>query len=141
MLTLPKLFWIIYGIILFFTLITGVINWIRQRYSALSAITIIFSLLVPIVSFVYTVGRAPGQNEFVYLFSQLQAKDPWALFIFLGYIYLLVWWFFFVRSFNVDRLWHRLHHLFGMIRDWFRSIRSQKDMQKDAKGDKEREKQ
>lgn len=135
MLTLPKWFWIIYYIILFSTLISGVINWVRQRYSVLSAITIILSLLVPMVSFVYTVGRTEGLNEFQYLFAQLGSRDPWALFIVLGYLYLLVWWYFFISSLRSIQLSPRLNKVLEPIEAWFRQTLARKKKERDGNRD------
>jgi hypothetical protein len=74
------------------------------------------------VAFVYTVGRPEGLNEFKYLFIQLSAKDPWALFVFLGYLYLVIWWYFFINSFTSNQLPYRLNKLLEKIMDWFKQI-------------------
>lgn len=135
MLTLPMWFWIIYYIILFLTLISGIMNWIRQRYSALSAITIIFSLLVPIMGLVYTVGRTEGLNEFGYLFAQLKARDPWAFFIILGYLYLLVWWYFFVNSFTSVPLYRRVNSLWRLMKGRLHHVFARKAKEYEGKGE------
>lgn len=116
--TLPGWFWIIYYIFLCLSLISGMINWVRQRLSALSALTIILSLLVPTVSFVYTVGRTMGLNEFEYIFAQMKTRDIWAIFLTAGYLYLLVWWYFFVSSFIQDGAGHRLGKLLHSLKIW-----------------------
>lgn len=135
MLTLPIWVWIIYYIIVFLTLMSGVMNWVRQRYSALAAITIIFSLLVPTVSFVYTVGRTEGLNEFGYLFAQLKARNPWSLFIVLGYLYLVVWWYFFVNSFTSIPLYRRLNTLWRQMKDRLHHVFARKAKEHEGKGE------
>ncbi|WP_249870603.1 hypothetical protein [Oceanobacillus saliphilus] len=94
--TLPNWFWIAYYIFIFLTLISGIIYWVRQLYSALAAITIILSLLIPLVGFIYFIGRPEGLNEYEYVMSQFQNRDLWSLFIILTHFYFIVWWFLFL---------------------------------------------
>lgn len=126
--TLPGWFWIIYYMLLCLSLISGTVNWVRQRLSALSALTIILSLLVPIVSFVYTVGRTEGLNEFEFIFAQMKVGDLWAIFLIVGYVYLLVWWYLFVSSFIQDGAGHRLGKLLHSFKDWLKRILPNKEM-------------
>lgn len=95
--TLPTWFWFCYNLILLATLVGGIINWVRQVYSPMAAITIILSLLVPLVGFVYGVGRGEGLNEIQYVMTQLKERDIWALFIITAHIYFAVWWFLFLN--------------------------------------------
>ncbi|MBP2076751.1 hypothetical protein [Oceanobacillus polygoni] len=94
--TLPNWFWICYYIFLFLTLFSGVINWVRQVYSPLAAMTIIFALLTPLVGFVYSIGRPEGLNEFQYVMEQFETRDMWSVYIILVHIYFVIWWFLFL---------------------------------------------
>lgn len=94
--TLPNWFWICYYIFLLLTLVSGVINWVRQVYSPLAAMTIIFALLTPLVGFVYSIGRPEGLNEFQYVMEQFETRDMWSVYIILVHIYFVIWWFLFL---------------------------------------------
>ena len=96
--TLPTWFWVCYYIFLILTLISGVINWVRQVYSPLAAITIIFSLLAPLVGFVYSIGRSEGLNEIQYVLEQFKTRDTLSVFIILVHVYFVVWWFLFLDT-------------------------------------------
>lgn len=87
------------------------------------------------VSFVYTVGRTEGLNEFQYLFAQLGSKDPWALFIVLGYLYLLVWWYFFISSLRSIQLSPRLNKVLEPIEAWYRQTLARKKKERDGNRD------
>ncbi|MEC5423786.1 hypothetical protein QGM71_09810 [Virgibacillus sp. C22-A2] len=90
--TLSTSFWIFYYIFLFLTLAISTFCYIRQLLSTISVIALILSLATPLISFVFSVQRTEGVNEYHYLVSQIQEKDAWAIFISLGYTYLIVWW-------------------------------------------------
>ncbi|WP_339228928.1 hypothetical protein NSQ77_03940 [Oceanobacillus sp. FSL K6-2867] len=94
--TLPAWFWVCYYIFLILTLISGIINWVRQVYSPLAAMTIIFSLLTPLVGFVYSIGRTEGINELQYVLEQFKTRDMLSVFIILVHVYFGVWWFLFL---------------------------------------------
>lgn len=96
--TLPTWIWIIYYIILFLTLISGIINWVRRIYSPLAAITIILSLLIPLVGFLYSIGRPEGVNELEYVITQFQNRNLWSVFIIFVHIYFIGWGFMFLNG-------------------------------------------
>lgn len=137
--TLPGWFWIIFYIFLCLSLISGTINWVRQRLSALSALTIILSLLVPIVSFVYSVGRTEGLNEFEYIFAQMKTGDLWAVFLIVGYVYLLVWWYLFVSSFTSFKARHKLSKLLHTFKLWLKRTLPRKEKEKDKEKELKRD--
>ncbi|WP_087973419.1 hypothetical protein [Oceanobacillus rekensis] len=103
--TLPTWFWIIYYIIIFLTLVSGIINWVRRIYSPLAAITIILSLLTPLVGFLYSIGRPVGINEYEYVMAQFQMRNLWSVFIVFAHIYFIIWGFMFFNG------WHYLKKL------------------------------
>ncbi|MFC4024600.1 hypothetical protein ACFOUV_12415 [Oceanobacillus longus] len=96
--TLPNWFWILYYIIIFLTLVSGIINWVRQIYSPLAAVTIILSLLLPLVGFLYSIGRPEGVNEYEYVLAQFQTRNLWSVFIIFVHIYFILWWFLFLNA-------------------------------------------
>src|SRR5699024_11645207 len=86
--SLSNWFLVLYLIFLFFSLITGLIGLIRQWFSNLSAITIVFSLLAPLASLIFVAQRPSNSTVYEYVLSQLQAGDLWAIFITVLFLYL-----------------------------------------------------
>ena len=102
----------------------------------MSALAIILSLLIPIVSLLYSVGRTAGLNESTYLFTQLKAGDIWAVFLLACYLFLLVWWYLFVSSFISKETVHRLVELLHTFRYWLKENLPRKVKRKVEEGDK-----
>lgn len=94
--TLPNWFWVIYYLFLLTTLGTAIFSVIRKKMISLSILTIIFAVTVPIISLINSIGRTEEMNEFEHLISQLQQGAIWSIFIIIGYLFLLVWWFLFL---------------------------------------------
>ncbi|MDQ0226119.1 hypothetical protein [Metabacillus niabensis] len=94
--TLPNWFWAIYYFILITTLAAGIYSIFRNKIRALSVLTIIFSLTVPIISFFNSIGRGEGMNEFEHFISQLQQGTLWSIYTIIGYIFIVVWWVLFL---------------------------------------------
>ncbi|WLR42757.1 hypothetical protein LC087_00465 [Bacillus carboniphilus] len=104
--TLPKWFWVIYYLFLlttlgtaFFTLGIRKIKSLSFILSGLSVIAILFTLIIPIISLIASIGRKEGMNEFEHLVSQLQQGAAWSIFVTIGYLFLLFWWLIFL--FNI----------------------------------------
>nr|WP_113755649.1 hypothetical protein [Brevibacillus laterosporus] len=96
--TFPSWFWIIYYLFLFKTLKTAIFSLIRKRIRSLSIIAIVFTITVPIISLLNSIGRKEGLNEFEHLFNQLQQGAIWSIYVIIGYLYILVWWLFFFKK-------------------------------------------
>jgi hypothetical protein len=96
--SLPGWFWIIYYFSLFITLGAVIFSLIRKRNIGMSFISIVFVITVPIMSLLNSIGREEGLNEFEHLFSQLQQGEIWSLYVVVGYLFLLVWWYIFLFS-------------------------------------------
>jgi hypothetical protein len=99
--TLPSWFWIIYYLFLFITLGTAIFSLIRKKIISLSIIAIVFTITVPIISLLNSIGRAEGLNEFEHLVNQLQQGSIWSIYAIIAYLYLLVWW---VLFFNKSKI-------------------------------------
>ncbi|MFD1849921.1 hypothetical protein [Oceanobacillus bengalensis] len=89
--TLADTVWTMYIVVLIIALASSIMYWIYRRFSALAVITIILSLLIPLVAFIYYAQRPWGMDEYVFLKEQLQMGDNWAIFLTSGYIYLIAW--------------------------------------------------
>jgi hypothetical protein len=89
--TLPFWFWIAYYllILLFFT--TAIYCIIKKRMTVYSMIALIFTITVPMISLIFSIGRPIDQTEFEYLALQLKQGSLWSIYSSIGYVYLLVW--------------------------------------------------
>ncbi|WP_311520271.1 hypothetical protein [Paenibacillus albidus] len=74
------------------TLGTAIFSVAKKRHKILSILAIIFTVTIPIVSLINSIGRTEGRNEFEHLVSQLQQGAIWSIFATIGYLFLLVWW-------------------------------------------------
>lgn len=101
--TLPGWFWIIYYSFLLITLGTTIFSLIRKKLISLSIIAIIFSMTIPLVSLIYSIGRSDEHNEFEHLFSQLQQGAIWSIYVSIGYLYLLIWWLLFFNEKEIKK--------------------------------------
>ncbi|MFZ3591256.1 hypothetical protein ACOI1C_18940 [Bacillus sp. DJP31] len=90
--TLPTWFWIIYYLCLLTSLGTAIFSVIRKKIIGLSIIAIFLTMTVPLISFLNSMGRAEGLNEFEHLVNHLQQGSVWSFYTILGYVYLLIWW-------------------------------------------------
>lgn len=88
--SLPIVFWVFYSLVFLTSLVTSLIYWIKRKYSALAAIGLILSLLLPLVSLVYTAQRNIG-NELQYLKEQLVSWESLAIAIIIGYAFIVSW--------------------------------------------------
>jgi len=90
--TLPKWFWAIYYLFLATTLGTAIFSVIKMKMKTVSIVAIVFTVTVPIISLIKSIGRAEGMNEYEHFVSHLQQGSIWTIFAITGYLYLLVWW-------------------------------------------------
>jgi hypothetical protein len=89
--TLPNWFWVIYYLFLLTTLGTSFLSYIRKKLEILSVIAIVFTVTVPLIGLISSIGRAEGLNEFEFLVNQLQQGSIWSIYTIIGCLYLLVW--------------------------------------------------
>ncbi|MBT2689665.1 hypothetical protein J7I93_15860 [Bacillus sp. ISL-47] len=90
--TLPSWFWIIYYLFLILTFGTSIHSVMRKRMIRLSIIAVISTLTVPVVGLINSIGRDKDLNEMEYMAAQLQQGSIWAIYMLIGFFYLLVWW-------------------------------------------------
>lgn len=90
--TLPNWFWSLYYFFLLTTLGTAIFSVMKKKHKGLSILAIVFTVTVPIISLINSIGRVEEMNEFEHLFNQLQQCTIWSIFTVIGYIFLIVWW-------------------------------------------------
>ncbi|MFJ8526552.1 hypothetical protein [Bacillus sp. NPDC094106] len=78
----------------FFALTIGSIVWalVKGWMGALSMITLIITLTLPIVNLLSSIGRDEGLTEIDWLWKELLRGEMWALYVMGGFVYLVVWW-------------------------------------------------
>ncbi|WP_328286236.1 hypothetical protein [Sporolactobacillus terrae] len=98
--TLPNWFWIIYYLTFVATLVAAIIGLFRHQFKLWSLGALVFTLTIPVVSVLGSIGRANGRNEFEHLYSQLLHGAVWAYYVTIGYVFLIAWWILFFKSFR-----------------------------------------
>ncbi|MGF9859458.1 hypothetical protein ACU3L3_12620 [Priestia endophytica] len=93
---LPNWCWVIYYIFLLTTLGTAIFSVVKKKMKILAILAIGFTVSVPMISLINSIGRTEGINELEHLFSQLQQGAMWSIFTIIGYLFLLVWWILFL---------------------------------------------
>jgi hypothetical protein len=96
--TLPKWFWTIYYLFLLTTIGTAIFCLVKNKLKGMSTIAIFFSVTVPIISIIKSIGRTEGLNELEHFVSQLQQGSIWPIITIIGYLYIIVWWVYFLKS-------------------------------------------
>lgn len=97
--SLPAWFWIIYYVFLIITFSVSIFAIMKKRNRMLSIINLIILITVPAISFINSIGRS-APNEFQHLIIHLMQGSPWAIYAFIGYLFILVWWIFFYKNNN-----------------------------------------
>lgn len=99
--TLPNWFWVLYYLFLLSTLGTAIYSIVKKKGKILPFLTIMFTVTIPIVAFINSLGRAEEMNEFEHLVSQLQKGASWAIYSIIGYLFLFIWWFSFCSKVKI----------------------------------------
>ena len=90
--SLPSWIWAIYYILFLVTISVAVFSIIRNKLRKFSVLTVVITLMMPIIAFLNSVGRKEGIDEWQHLVMELQQGALWAIFILIAAIYLIVWW-------------------------------------------------
>jgi hypothetical protein len=96
--TLPAWFWILYYIFFVITFIISIYSIVKNRVRNLSFLTVIFVITIPILSVMFGIGREEGYNEFEHLWKELIHFQLWAVYVTIGYLFIIVWWILFLLN-------------------------------------------
>ena len=96
--TLPNWFWLLYYLFLLTTLVTTIYSVMKRKKKGLSIVATLFTIMLPIITLLNSIGRATGINEFEHLVNQLQEGALWVYFTSLGYLFLISWWVLFLSK-------------------------------------------
>jgi hypothetical protein len=89
--TLPAWFWALYYAFLIITFGISIFAIMRKRNRVLSIVNLVMVITVPAISFINSIGRSEP-NEFQHLIIHLMQGSLWAIYAFVGYLFILVWW-------------------------------------------------
>ncbi len=95
---IPAWFWIIYYTFFATTFFISVLAVIRRRNRWFSIINLIIVVTVPFVSIINTMGIIAAANEFIHLMNHLRQGDLWAVYVWAGYLFILIWWVWFIKD-------------------------------------------
>lgn len=98
--TLPLWFWGIYYLYLFTTFVVAIISVLKRDMIGFSIVAIVFTVSVPIISLINSIGRTEGMNEFEHLVSQIKQGAIWSIYTIVGYLFVFVWWVLFLRKYR-----------------------------------------
>lgn len=93
--TMPTWFWIGFYLFLLTTLATAILNIMSKKLKMLSIVAVVLTFSIPVVQIINSVGRSEGINEIEHWITQLQLGSFWAIYVLIGFIYLLAWWIIF----------------------------------------------
>lgn len=94
----------VWGAVLFYgffiaTMVFGLIAIFQKKLNEyLNVLAIIVPVFVFFVFLSHSIGRPLTMNEYDWLFSQFLNLRLWAIFVAMGYGYLLYWWYLYISS-------------------------------------------
>lgn len=100
--TLPAWFWINYYLFIFMIFSSSIFNIFKKRMFLSSYTALLFVITVPMISLMNSIDRPVDQNEFEHLLIQLKQGSIWAIYTFIGYVCMLVWFVFFLLNFKMS---------------------------------------
>lgn len=98
--TLPAWFWTLYYAFLIITFGVSIFAIMKKRNRVLSIINLVIVITVPVISFINSLGRS-APDELQHLIIHLMRGSLWAIYAFVGYLFILVWWFYFIRIITI----------------------------------------
>ncbi len=96
--TLPSWVWGFYYVFILIALVSSIVYLIRKQRKLLSILTILSSIIGPIVFFLQSLLRASG-TEIDNLWHSLGQGEIWALFVLLAFMEMLVWYVTLIKDF------------------------------------------
>ncbi|MCR8963249.1 hypothetical protein NW800_08505 [Brevibacillus laterosporus] len=100
--TMPLWFWILYYLFILMTIILTIVCIIKKKHTLFSAVTLIFSVLAPIVFFLHALTRGYG-NEIEFFFRKLCSGEIWAIFVAIALVETVYWYFFLLKDYRINR--------------------------------------
>ncbi|WP_349407919.1 hypothetical protein [Pseudalkalibacillus sp. SCS-8] len=91
--SLPGWVWTLYFSFLAITFASAIFSISRKFFKKIAIIAIFFAITVPIVSIFNSIGREEGLNEYEYFIKELEHGTFWSIYVIIGYMFILVWWF------------------------------------------------
>lgn len=90
---------ILYLVFLFIAFVTATVFWIRGTYRIGAALSLIFSLLAPLLTIIIAAQRVSAIGVYDYVIGEMQLGNIWARVLVIIHIYLIVWLVFLLAMF------------------------------------------
>lgn len=81
--------------------ITGTVYWVRGKFQVGAVLSLIFSLLVPLMTVLVGVQREGKIGVYDYLIEEMRSGNTWARLIVIIHIFLIAWVLFLVTHFSI----------------------------------------
>lgn len=72
-------------------LLTGAIFWVMNKYRIPAVISLIFSLLAPLLTFLFVVQGNATKEAFGYITEEMSAGNTWARIVVIIHVFLVGW--------------------------------------------------
>ncbi|MGG0793304.1 hypothetical protein ABE137_04770 [Brevibacillus laterosporus] len=102
MTTMPLWFWVLYYLFILITIILTIVCMIKKKHTLFSAVTLIFSVLAPIVFFLHALTRGYG-NEIEFFFTKFCSGEFWAIFGVVALVEIGYWYFLLLKDYKINR--------------------------------------
>ena len=82
---------LLYIIFLLFAFISGTVYWIKGKFRAGAVLSLIFSLLAPLMTILVAAQREENTSVMSYIIEQMRAGNTWARLVVIIHIFLICW--------------------------------------------------
>ncbi|WP_094700145.1 hypothetical protein [Brevibacillus laterosporus] len=97
--TMPLWFWVLYYLFILITIILTIVCMIKKKHTLFSAVTLIFTILAPVVFFLNSLTRGYG-NEFEFFYRKLCSGEIWAIFGIVALAEIGYWYFLLIKAYK-----------------------------------------
>ncbi|QOS98385.1 hypothetical protein JNUCC42_18030 [Brevibacterium sp. JNUCC-42] len=100
--TMPLWFWIFYYLFILVTIILTIVCMIKKKHILFSVITLVFTILAPIVFFLNSLARGYG-NELEFFYRELCSGEIWPIFGVTALAEIGFWYFLLIKDYKGKR--------------------------------------
>ncbi|WP_460148629.1 hypothetical protein [Priestia megaterium] len=96
--SLPDWFWIIFYLAILLTIGLNIVFVIKRQYSINSLVNLPLIFTLYITFFIKSFSGDESLNEYQYLLKSIEDGAVWAIFVALGHLYFIIWWFIILKK-------------------------------------------
>ncbi|WP_405103427.1 hypothetical protein [Oceanobacillus sp. FSL H7-0719] len=109
---------LLYIVLCLFAFISGTVYWIRGKFQAGAVLSLIFSLLAPLMTVLVGVQREENTGVYKYIIAEMRTGNTWARLVVIIHIYLIAWLVFLtvylmIKLFKMPEVRERVRKLFA----------------------------